>query len=106
MYPVIAWSVAAAATIACLLFWFFDVRRIMRDQEKTVESAAGQLAFCRKRSEATRDPADAVVLKRSEAIYAQAVGQYNRTLHKLWICVPATLMGFHGLPTQSGKKAA
>lgn len=35
------------------------------------------------------------VLRRSESIYRQAAGNYNETLHRLWIYIPGRLMGFH-----------
>lgn len=95
----LAWLLAVASTIVCLILWFRDVRRIMRGQKSTVESAAGQLACCReKAARAQDDPGAAAVLERSEKIYRQAVDIYDRTLRKPGIFVPAMLMGFRLIP--------
>ena len=95
----IPWLTAAVSTAACLIFWFRDVRRIMDERKSTVESAAGQLAACRKKAAQTRgDPESAAVLERSEKIYRQAVYIYDQTLKKPNIFVPAILMGFRSIP--------
>lgn len=92
----LAWLIAIASITACLLFWFRDVRRIMRERKSTVKSAAGQLAVCREKAAKARgDPETAAILERSEKIYQQAVDHYNRTLQKPWNYLPARLMGFH-----------
>ena len=87
--------VAIISTALCLFLWFRDVRRIMKEQRSTVKSARRQLTSSRERAAKARDDPDAAaVLERSESIYRQAVDHYNRTLHKLWVYLPATLMGF------------
>lgn len=87
--------VAVVSTAVCLFLWFRDVRRIMREQKSTVDSAAGQLRVVRNKTHKARgDPATAAVLERSESIYCQAVDHYNRTLRKPWVYLPAALMGF------------
>ena len=87
--------VAVVSTAAFLFLWFRDVRRIMRERKSTVESAKAQLTIFRDKAQKARDDPDAAaVLARSESIYRQAVEQYNRTLGKLWVRLPATLMGF------------
>lgn len=91
----LAWAIAAVSTAACLLLWFREVRRLMLNRESTVESAAGQLAVCRRQAADARDDAGAqAVLERSEKIYRQAVDLYNHTLRKPLIRFPAFLMGF------------
>ena len=90
--------IACCSTAVCLLLWFRDVRRVMRERQSTVESAKGQLAVCRERArKAQGDSEAAAVLERSEKIYRQAVELYNGTLRKPWYCLPALLMGFHPL---------
>lgn len=92
----IPWLIAIVSMGAFLLFWFRDVRRIMRERKSTVESAGGQLVACREKALRARgDPEAAAVLERSENIYRQAVDIYNRTLRKPWNYLPAHLMGFH-----------
>ena len=87
--------VAVVSTAAFLFLWFRDVRRIMRERKSTVDSAKAQLTIFRDKAHKARDDPDAAaVLERSESIYRQAVEQYNRTLGKLWVRLPATLMGF------------
>ena len=91
----LAWLIAGVSSAICLLLWFRDVRRIMRDRMGTVKSAAGQLTICRDRAIRSRgDPEVAAVLERSRKIYEQAVDLYNRTLRKPWICIPAHLLGY------------
>ena len=87
--------IAVISTALCLFLWFRDVRRIMKEQKSTVESARRQLASSRERAAKARgDPNAAAVLERSESIYRQAVEHYNQTLRKPWVCLPAALMGF------------
>ena len=87
--------IAVISTALCLFLWFRDVRRIMKEQKSTVESARRQLASSRERAAKARgDPNAAAVLERSESIYRQAVEHYNQTLRKPWVCPPAALMGF------------
>lgn len=90
-----AWPIAIGSTMLCVLLWFRDVRRIMRDRKSTVESAAGQLRSCRERASMARDDPEATaVLERSENIYRQAVDLYERTIRKPWVFFPARLMGY------------
>lgn len=87
--------IAVISTAICLYLWFRDVRRIMTEQKSTVESAKAQLHIFREKARKARDdPEAATVLERSERIYGQAEDNYNRTLHKPWVYLPATLMGF------------
>ena len=87
--------IAVISTAAFLCLWFRDVRRIMREQKSTVESAKAQLNIFREKAHKARDDPDAAaVLERSESIYRQAVDHYNRTLRRPWVYLPATLMGF------------
>lgn len=91
----VPWLILLAGICAalCLLLWFRDVRRVMRERRNTVESAAGQLAAWREKA---RDAPDAAaMIERSEAIYSQAVDIYNRTLRMPWNYLPARLLGFH-----------
>jgi len=93
---VIPWLIAILSTIVCLILWFRDVRRIMRTRGSTVESAARQLAVCRKRlTEAPGDPELKEVLARSESIYQQGVDLYNQTLDKLFFRLPGKMLGFY-----------
>ena len=87
--------IAFISTATCLYLWFRDVRRIMKEQKSTVESAKAQLRIFRKKADKAReDPDMAAVLERSENIYRQAVEHYNLTLRKPWVYPPAALMGF------------
>ena len=87
--------VAITSTTVCLYLWFRDVRRIMKEQKSTVESAKAQLRLFREKAHKARDdPEAAAVLERSESIYRQAVEHYNRTLRRPWVYPPAALMGF------------
>ena len=90
----LGWFIAIASTMACLVFWFRDVRRIMREHLSMVECAGGQLSVCRKKAENGDQGQDTEVLQRSEKIYRQALDIYNQTLRKPWIVLPAYLMGF------------
>lgn len=95
------WMVAAASISVCLYLWFRDVRRIMRERKSTVESAASQLASCRKKAIGARyDPELAKVIARSESIYRQAVALYHQSFGKPWIWLPAVLMGFRSIPEE------
>lgn len=89
------WWMAIAGIEGCLIFWLRDVQRIMQERKSMVDSAAGQLATYRERAAALpEDPAVAAVLARSEHIYSQAVDIYNRTIEKVWVYLPAVLLGF------------
>ena len=92
----LGWLVAGISTVGFISLWFWEVRRVLRSFQSTVESAAGQLAAYRKRlAQAQQDAALQEVLRRSESIYRQAAGNYNETLHRPWIYIPGRLMGFH-----------
>jgi len=95
MLPWLAWFIAVVSTSVCLLLWFRDVRRVMRNRKSMVESAAGQRSVCRQKADQARgDPDAAAVFERSENIYRQAVEHYNHTMRKPWNYLPAYLMGF------------
>ena len=83
----VAWLIAAVSTTAFLVLWFWEVRRVLRSRRSVVESAAAQLAACRRQ-------AAAQILARSESIYRQAVAHYNDTLCKPWCRLPGHLLGF------------
>lgn len=92
----VIWLVAIASTSALVALWFWEVRRLLRQHRSMVESARFQLAAFEKRAAEAAGNADvAEVLRRSESIYRQAAGNYNETLHRLWIYIPGRLMGFH-----------
>lgn len=89
------WLIAIISTVICLLFWFCDVRRIMRARESTLESAARQVLACRKKAiEARYDPEFAPVLSRCESICQQGVDLYNQSLNRMFFRLPGKLMGF------------
>lgn len=91
----IAWLIAAVSTTAFVTLWFWDVRRVLRGRRSMVESAAAQLAACRRQAAGIRyDPQLAEVLERSESIYHQAVVHYNDTLRLPWVYFPGRLLGF------------
>lgn len=95
--------IAIISTFTCLHLWFRDVRRIMKEQKSTVESAKAQLRIFREKAHKARNDQDAAaVLARSESIYRQAVEHYNRTLRKPWIYPPAALMGFRMIHNGDG----
>jgi len=97
----VLWVTSLTAVIStgmCISLWFRDVRRVMGDRMQTVESAACQLTVYREKAFRSReDPEAAAVLARSEKIYRQAVDLYNQTMQKLWISLPARLMGFRDI---------
>lgn len=99
MSPWIAWLIAAISTAAFVTLWFWEVRRILNDRKSTVDSAAGQLDAFRRRAAGTCCDGELTqVLRRSESIYYQAVRNYDRTLSRPWIYLPARLMGFRRIP--------
>lgn len=92
----VIWLVAIASTSALVALWFWEVRRLLRQHRSMVESARCQLTAFEKRAAEAAGNADVTeVLRRSESIYRQAAGNYNETLHRLWIYIPGRLMGFH-----------
>ena len=77
----VAWLIAAVSTTAFLVLWCWEVRRVLRSRRSVVESAAAQLAACRRQAAGVRyDPELAQILARSESIYRQAVAHYNDAL--------------------------
>lgn len=94
MSPWIAWGIAVVSTAAFLTLWFWEIRRILSDRKSTVDSAAQQLEAFRRRAAASCDGELVQVLRRSESIYQQAVYNYERTLRRPWVYLPARLMGF------------
>ena len=90
----LGWFIAIASTMACLVFWFRDVRRIMRERQSMLECARSQLSVYREKAADNDQRQDGEVLQRSERIYRQALDIYNQTLRKPWIVLPAYLMGF------------
>lgn len=101
MLPWMIWVVAVAGIAVCLYLWGKDVRRVMRERKSTVESAAEQMASCRRKAAGMQyDPAVAKVVARSESIYRQSVELYHQALRKPWIGLPARLMGFRRIPEE------
>ena len=97
----VAWLIAAVSTTAFLVLWFWEVRRVLRSRRSVVESAAAQLAACRRQAAGVRyDPELAQILARSESIYRQAVDNYNHALHRPWVYIPARIMGFRRAPEE------
>lgn len=94
MPNLILWCVAIVSTVAAVVLWFREVRRLLQSGKSTVESAAGQLRVSRLKAAEENNPESAEVLKRSESIYRQAVEYYNATLQKPWIYLPGRLMGY------------
>ncbi|MEG1594202.1 MAG: hypothetical protein RR350_07290 [Oscillibacter sp.] len=98
MNTVIAWLLTAISTMAFFLLWFWVVYKELRGKRNTAESAALQLAACRKkrlRAKNSIELADAqAVLDRSLDIYHQAVDIYNKTRQKPLNHIPGWLMGF------------
>ena len=91
--------IAIVSTGLCIAFWFRDVRQIMDERMRTVESAAWQCTVSREKAFRFReDPEATAVLARSERIYRQAVDLYHRTLQRPWVFLPAHLMGFKHIP--------
>lgn len=89
----IAWGIAAVSTAACLWLWFRDVRRVMEERKRMVESAAAQLAFHKKQA-APGDEAGAAVVQRSASILAQAADIYNAARQSRRYRLPAAVMGY------------
>ena len=55
LWPI--YLIAIISTVGCIILWFRDVRRVMREQESTVESAHRELAVWRdKAQKAQGDP--------------------------------------------------
>lgn len=93
--------VAVTGLAICVYLWFRRVQSIMREQKRTVESAAGQLAAFRSQVvEKHYDPDLAKIIMRCENLYRQAETQYHETYYKPWIWLPATIMGFHAIPPE------
>lgn len=89
------WLVVIVLLLICLFLWFHKVRKIMQERQRTVEVAAEQLAFYRKKTIKTQnDLALADVLTRSESIYKQSVELYRIALENPFNWLPAKLMGF------------
>ena len=94
LWPI--YLIAIISTVGCIILWFRDVRRVMREQESTVESARRELAVWRdKAQKAQGDPESVAIRERCEDVYQQAVAIYNRTMQKPFHYLPARLMGFH-----------
>ena len=95
----LGWLVAGISTVGFISLWFWEVWRVLRSFQSTVESAAGQLAAYRKRlAQAQQDAALQEVLRRSESIYQQAAEHYNTALRKPWAYLPGRLLGFRREP--------
>ena len=93
----IAWLVAGISTAAFISLWFWEARRVLQTRKSMVESAAGQLALCRKRESGVKAE-HSEVLRRCESIYRQAAEHYNAALARPWIYLPGKLQGFQKEP--------
>ena len=97
----LAWLVAVVVAAGLITLWLFDARRVLREKCSTVESAAGQLAVCRKKLREHGGASEyAQVLDRSESIYRQAAENYNSALKKPWLYLPGKLLGYHKEETE------
>lgn len=98
MTTTLAYLIAAVATTAFIVLWFWVVRRELYEKKKMVEAAQNQLTASRDAYVRVRDgpeeKAAQEILKRSQSLYNQAVGIYNKTLRKPWNAVPAFLLGY------------
>lgn len=93
LWPV--YLIAVIATGGCLILWFRDVLRVMRERKNTVEAARKQLIEWDNRAVDTPgDPQTTAILERCKSIYEQAVDHYNRVMRKPFNYLPAYLMGF------------
>jgi len=94
----LAWVIAGVSTAVCLLLWFRETGRVMRERKSTVDSAAAQLEICRRRvAQSMEDEGASAVLARSEDIYRQAVAQYHHQLERPLNRLPAMLLGYRRL---------
>ena len=94
MAAVLPWLCALASTAALIALWFRDARSVLSERKSTLESAASQLAVCRRRAEEQRNRESAVVLDISKSIYAQALAHYDEARRTWWLFLPARLLGF------------
>lgn len=91
----VPWLWASLSTVAFVVLWFWEVNRVLKDRNSTVESAATQRTVYQRRARAVPgNPETLAVLKRSESILRQAVDLYNEALRKPWRLLPGLLMGF------------
>lgn len=95
---VFVYLTAAISTAAFLALWFWVVYRELREKKNTMESAAVQLAVCKRQARLARDEREKEdaqgVLDRSLDIYRQSVNLYHQTLKKPWNYLPGCLMGY------------
>ena len=97
----LVWGVAAAIIVTCTYQWFHKVQRIMQERKNSMESAAGQLASCRREVIAARYSVELTeVMEHSESVYRQAEADYHKAFYKPWIWLPAILMGFRAIPPE------
>lgn len=94
----ISCSISIVSTIAFVMLWFWVVWRELYEKQKMVEAAKYQLIASLERCNRVRDGPEREegeeILKRSQSIYRQSVGNYNKTLCKPWNIVPALFLGF------------
>ncbi|MEG2286812.1 MAG: hypothetical protein RSC00_02790 [Ruthenibacterium sp.] len=104
MFTAIVCFWAIASTAAFLALWLWTVCRDLRQKRDTMESAALQVALCRKKRAQTQDDdatqAALVVLTRSEDIFYQSVRIYNAALRRPQNCIPGLLLGFRPRETE------
>lgn len=101
------WFLPAALLFGavCVFCWFRAARRVLRGRMEMVESAESQLSASRENALGAGEENEAdVVLSRSESIYRQAVTLYNGSLRKLWIRLPARLMGFRPIKSVGAER--
>ena len=95
MLQQIPWLITAVSVTILIIFWFREARRQLTEQKEMLDTATAQWTDFRLKHICDRnDPEIAEIMVRCESIYRQAANHYNETLHKPWILIPGTLMGF------------
>lgn len=108
MTAIISCLTVIISTASFLVLWFWVVHRELVAKTDTVNSAASQLAACRKNHMQTMGSSEEQAVKsilfRSLDIYRQSVILYNQALLKPWNLLPAFLMGFRQIKERKLKK--
>lgn len=98
MQTAIPYLIAIISTTAFIVLWFWVVRRELYAKQKMVEAAKCQLTASEEQCVRVRDGPEGEeaqkIRKRSQSVYRQAVGIYNKTLHKPWNAIPAFFLGY------------
>lgn len=94
----IPYLIATLSTTAFIVLWFWVVRKELYAKQKMVEAARSQLTACGEKcvnvGDGSKGKEAQEILKRSQSVYRQAVGIYNKTLRKPWNAFPALFLGF------------